>query len=315
MVIQTDNNFSNTAKTSLSTPVLFLIFNRPETTYKVFSTIQKAKPSRLYVAADGPRSHYSNEVENCSLARSIATKVNWDCEVKTLFRDHNLGCRLAVSQAIEWFFEQEPEGIILEDDCVPENNFFRFCQELLELYRYDNEVAAICGFYSNQKDYKPRNSYFFSRYLRVWGWAGWRRTIDGYRSEINSFFEHEKDWSKNIFLQKDVLIKKYWKEKFDEVANDKIDTWDIQLQYLLWVKKQWVATSSINLIKNIGWSEGTHVQKKDHNHDLPTGEIEFPLDHPKIIDREIKADQIIEQKSYRITKLSYVKNCMKKLIQ
>ena len=112
-------------------PILFLIFNRPETTKKVFSAIKKARPTRLYIAADGPRSDYSNEAENCEIARSIATNVDWDCEVKKLFRDQNIGCRLAVSQAIDWFFEQEPEGIILEDDCVPEDNFFRFCQDII----------------------------------------------------------------------------------------------------------------------------------------------------------------------------------------
>ncbi len=134
MFFQTPKKFLHEPSISLDTPVLFLIFNRPETTYQVFSTIKKAKPSRLYVAADGPRSNYSNEIENCEFARSIATSVDWDCNVKTLFRNKNLGCRLAVSRAIEWFFEQEPEGIILEDDCVPEDNFYRFCQELLKLY-------------------------------------------------------------------------------------------------------------------------------------------------------------------------------------
>lgn len=314
-MIQTNENFSSVSPAPLNKPVLFLIFNRPETTNQVFSAIRKAKPTHLYVAADGPRSDYSNEAEDCELARSIATNVDWKCKVNTLFRDQNLGCRLAVSQAIEWFFEKEPEGIILEDDCVPEENFFRFCQELLKLYRYENEVGAICGFYSNQKDYKPRNSYFFSRYLRVWGWAGWRRTIEGYSSDINSLFKQETDWKKDIFSRKDVLSVKYWQEKFDEVASEKINTWDIQLQYLLWQKKQCVATSSNNLIKNIGWAESTHAQKKDHNHNLPTGEIKFPLDHPEILEREKTADQIIEQKSYKITKLSYVKNCLKKLIQ
>ena len=89
----------------LTSPVLFLIFNRPETTQQVFSAIRKAKPPRLYVAADGPRSDYSNEAESCEIARSIATNVDWDCEVKTLFRERNLGCGLAVTSAIDWFFE------------------------------------------------------------------------------------------------------------------------------------------------------------------------------------------------------------------
>ena len=296
-------------------PILFLIFNRPETTKKVFSAIKKAQPLRLYIAADGPRSEIPEEANRCELSRNIALNVDWDCEVKTLFRDHNLGCRLAVSQAIDWFFEHEPEGIILEDDCLPSQSFFWFCQEMLEFYRNNKAVGAICGFYSNELEYTPNASYFFSRYLRVWGWAGWRRSIEGYDTNIDFLTEKQNTWEKDIFSGTEIILKNYWQNIFEEVRSGKIDTWDTQLQYLLWLKKQWVATSSINLIKNIGWSEGTHVQKKDHNHDLPTGEMEFPLDHPKIIDREIKADQIIEQKSYRITKLSYLKNCFKKLIQ
>ena len=296
-------------------PILFLIFNRPETTKKAFSAIKKAQPLRLYIAADGPRSEIPEEANRCELSRNIALNVDWDCEVKTLFRDHNLGCRLAVSQAIDWFFEHEPEGIILEDDCLPSQSFFWFCQEMLEFYRNDKAVGAICGFYSNELEYTPNASYFFSRYLRVWGWAGWRRSIEGYDTNIDFLTEKQNTWEKDIFSGTEIILKNYWQNIFEEVRSGKIDTWDTQLQYLLWLKKQWVATSSINLIKNIGWSEGTHVQKKDHNHDLPTGEMEFPLDHPKIIDREIKADQVIEQKSYRITKLSYLKNCFKKLIQ
>ena len=298
-----------------TTPVLFIVFNRPYTTKQVFSAIKKAKPLRLYISADGPRPEFTHEAEICKSVREIATNVDWDCEVKTLFHDQNLGCRLAVSQAIEWFFEQEPEGIILEDDCVPEDNFFRFCQELLDLYRNENEVGAICGFYSNQQDYKPRNSYFFSRYLRIWGWAGWRRTFEGYNTNINLLIENKNTWQNDIFDHTEVLLKKYFQQMFDQVANGEVDTWDTQLQHLLWQKKQLVATSSNNLIKNLGWVEGAHAKKKDHNHDLPTGKIKFPLDHPENLERETKADQIIEQKSYRITKLSYMKNCLKKLIQ
>ena len=300
----------------LNTAVLFLVFNRIQTTKLVFESIKKAKPPRLYIAADGPRDNYNGENEKVESVRNyILENIDWNCEVKTFFRNQNLGCRLAVSQAIEWFFEQEPEGIILEDDCVPEDNFFRFCQELLELYRNENEVGAICGFYSNEHFYKPENSYFFSRYLRVWGWAGWRRTFEGYDSNINLLIKNKNTWQSDIFDHTDVLINKYFQQTFDQVANGQVDTWDTQLQYLLWQKKQLVATSSNNLIKNIGWAEGTHAQKKDHNHDIPTSEIKFPLDHPENFERDIKADQIIEQKSYRITKLSYLKSCLKKLIQ
>jgi len=246
--------------------------------------------------------------------RSITTNVDWDCEVKTLFRDQNLGCRLAVSQAISWFFENEPEGIILEDDCLPSQSFFWFCQELLELFRNDQQVGAICGFYSNELDYSPDASYFFSRYLRVWGWAGWRRTFEGYDSNLKNLIENNNTWQSEMFNHKDVLLKNYFQQMFDQVANGEIDTWDTQLQHLLWQKKQRVVVSSKNLIQNIGWTQGAHAQTKDHNHELPTSEIEFPLTNPKIVERDVKADRIIERKSYQITKRSYLKSQLRKLV-
>jgi len=299
----------------LSTPVLFLIFNRPEITKQVFNAIQQAKPPRLYVAGDGPRSKCTEDEENCKLARSIATNVDWDCEVKTLFRDHNLGCRLAVSQAIYWFFEQEPEGIILEDDCLPSQSFFWFCQEMLEYFRNDKAVGVICGFYSNELEYKPSASFFFSRYLRVWGWAGWRRSNEGYDSNINLLIEKQNTWKKDIFSRTDIFLKRYWQDMFEEVGSGKIDTWDIQLQYLLWQKKQQVIVSSKNLVQNIGWAQGAHPLTKDHNHELATSEINFPLTTPDMTERDTRADQVIEKISYQITIFSFLKKLLRKMIR
>ena len=299
----------------LSTPVLFLIFNRPEITKQVFNAIQQAKPPRLYVAGDGPRSKCTEDEENCKLARSIATNVDWDCEVKTLFRDHNLGCRLAVSQAIYWFFEQEPEGIILEDDCLPSQSFFWFCQEMLEYFRNDKAVGVICGFYSNELEYKPSASFFFSRYLRVWGWAGWRRSNEGYDSNINLLIEKQNTWKKDIFSRTDIFLKRYWQDMFEEVGSGKIDTWDIQLQYLLWQKKQQVIVSSKNLVQNIGWAQGAHPLTKDHNHELATSEINFPLTTPDMTERDTRADQVIEKISYQITIFSFLKRLLRKMIR
>ena len=299
----------------LSTPVLFLIFNRPEITKQVFNAIQQAKPPRLYVAGDGPRSKCTEDEENCKLARSIATNVDWDCEVKTLFRDHNLGCRLAVSQAIYWFFEQEPEGIILEDDCLPSQSFFWFCQEMLEYFRNDKAVGVICGFYSNELEYKPSASFFFSRYLRVWGWAGWRRSNEGYDSNINLLIEKQNTWKKDIFSRTDIFLKRYWQDMFEEVGSGKIDTWDIQLQYLLWQKKQQVIVSSKNLVQNIGWAQGAHTLTKDHNHELATSEINFPLTTPDMTERDTRADQVIEKISYQITIFSFLKKLLRKMIR
>src|SRR5262249_20722231 len=156
-------------------PVLFLIFNRPNTTARVMEAIRTAGPGRLYVAADGPRDGNADEAKRCAEVRRIATQVDWPCEVQTLFRERNLGCRQAVSSAITWFFEQEQEGIILEDDCLPSPSFFPYCAELLARFRNDERIMCItgCNFQQDMKGYPY--SYYFSKYHHVWGWATWRR--------------------------------------------------------------------------------------------------------------------------------------------
>ena len=128
----------------MKSPILFLVFNRPATTQAVFEIIRQAKPPKLYISADGPRKDRLGESEKCEKVRSIATDVDWDCEVKTLFREENLGCKQSVSSSIDWFFQHEPEGIILEDDILPLPCFFDFCDELLEKYRHKN-VSMITG--------------------------------------------------------------------------------------------------------------------------------------------------------------------------
>src|ERR1700690_1974577 len=155
----------------MQSPVLFLVFNRPDTTRRVFEAIRSAQPPRLYVAADGPRGARAGEAERCAEVRRIATAVNWPCEVKTLFRDCNLGCKMGVSSGITWFFEHEPEGIILEDDVLPVPTFFDFCDELLARFRNDDRVAMISGSNLIAGHFDPAESYFFSRCAQIWGWA------------------------------------------------------------------------------------------------------------------------------------------------
>ena len=310
-----NNQETSLINKQLSTPILFLIFNRPDLTHRVFKSIKEAKPKRLYIAADGPFSNNKFEKKLCYESRKIIKSIDWECELKTLFKEKNLGCKIAVSQAIEWFFDHEKEGIILEDDCLPTQSFFLFCQDLLDKYRYEDKIGAICGFYSNEMDYQPKQSYFMSRYLRVWGWAGWRRTFEDYESNLKFLIEKNNTWEKDIFSNNDFLLKKYWQEMFKEVACERINTWDVQLQYLLWKKKQYVLVPTKNLIKNIGWSNGAHSQNKDHNHDIHTSEIGFPLDHLEILIRDTLADKFIEKKSYRITKFAFLKKYLIEMLK
>ena len=173
----------------MHSPVLFLVFNRPETTRRVFEAIRTAKPSRLYIAADGPRLEREGERANCEEVRKIALEVDWECDVKTLFRDENLGCKRAVSEGISWFFEHEDEGIILEDDCLPDRSFFSFCKDLLERYRHDTRIMVISGVNFQQGRKRTEYSYYFSIYPHCWGWATWRSAWNCFREDGSQLME------------------------------------------------------------------------------------------------------------------------------
>jgi len=153
----------------LTTPVLFLIFNRPDTTQKVFDAIREAKPAKLFVAADGARANKPDDELKCSASRKIIEMIDWECDLQLLYRDENYGCRIAISSAIDWFFENVDEGIILEDDCLPSKSFFWFCQELLEKFRDDERVMQINGNYYLDGLIEFKESYYFSALNACWG--------------------------------------------------------------------------------------------------------------------------------------------------
>ena len=101
------------ASPALNTPILLIVFNRPNTTERVFEAICRQRPRQLFVAADGPRPHVDADAERCDAARKIATRVDWDCEVKTLFRKRNLECCVSLSSAITWFFSRLNTALFL----------------------------------------------------------------------------------------------------------------------------------------------------------------------------------------------------------
>lgn len=262
----------------LKTPILFIIFNRPETTKKVFEVIRQAKPKKLFIAADGPRDSKPNEKELCEKVKKIATQIDWDCEVKTLFREKNLGCGKAVSSAITWFFENVEEGIILEDDCLPDLSFFKFCSELLDKHRLDEKVFMISGDNFLPESLRLKESYYFSKFAHIWGWATWRRAWKKYDFQMKDFpiFLSQK---KITEIWKDRNTQKYWLEKFNEVYKHKIDTWDYQWVYTIWKNNGFSIAPNVNLISNIGFGiEGTHtLNKNDSSANLNTNKIGFPL--------------------------------------
>lgn len=277
----------------LKTAVLFLVFNRPDTTRQVFEAIRQARPPRLYVAADGPRPNRPGEAERCAEVRRIATNVDWPCEVKTLFRSENLGCKQAVSSAITWFFEQEEEGIILEDDCLPNQSFFWFCEELLGRYREDQRIFVITG--NNFQDGRKRGeaSYYFSKYNHVWGWASWRRCWQHYCGDID-FWPAWRKSSAWLALMQDKVERRYWEKIFDAVYLDKIDTWDYQWAASIWFKGGLTATPNVNLVSNIGFgADATHTKSEmselANRPTLSLGEIS----HPSEVAQDLAADSYV----------------------
>ncbi|MDR7920716.1 glycosyltransferase family 2 protein [Thermosynechococcus sp. HY213] len=278
-------------KYQLGKGVLFLIFNRPHTTQRVFEAIRQVRPPRLYVAADGPRADREGEAEKVAEVRRIATQVDWPCEVKTLFREKNLGCKVAVSSAITWFFEHEEKGIILEDDCLPHPDFFRFCDELLEYYKQDERVWVITGNNFQDGQWRGKASYYFSKYSHCWGWATWKRAWSKYDVNI-SFWPA---WSKSSAWQNlhfNSVEEEYWRKIFNRVYSSEINTWDYQWTACVWYHGGLTATPNVNLVSNIGFgSDATHTKTAGHIHAnlpvFPIGEIQ----HPSEVAVDVEADK------------------------
>ena len=239
-------------------PVLFLIFNRPEPTRQVFEAILAYRPYRLYVAADGPRPEKEGEWSLCAETRSILKQVNWDCKMRTLFRDQNLGCGRAVSEAIDWFFDQEEEGIILEDDCLPDSSFFPFCQEMLDRYRDEANVGSISGNNFLPRSLHMEQPFGFSKYVQIWGWATWRRFWKSYDFKLTGA---RSEWDEIIRQINPVENQaKYWSQIFETLQAGLIDTWDYQVMFSAWRHKYVHIFPSRNLVTNLGYGgDATHT--------------------------------------------------------
>ncbi|MFT3990114.1 MAG: hypothetical protein QM680_01770 [Luteolibacter sp.] len=259
-------------------PVLLVIFNRSDLTEKVFERIREIRPRQLFIAADGPRKDRENELELCRKAREVTRTIDWDCEVHRLERSENLGCKMAVSTAISWFFEHVEEGIILEDDCLPDVSFFRFCTELLEKYRHDPRIALISG--NNFQTTPPACSYYFSRYPHIWGWASWRRVWESYDVGLSSWNGNPSELSGFI---KAPSVRKRFGKHFDSVKAGRKNSWAYPLVYLCFKTQALSINPKFNLVENVGFDErATHTDSTSINDVLlpETHAMSFPLEHP-----------------------------------
>jgi hypothetical protein len=274
-------------------PILFLIFNRPDTAKLVFERIREVKPKFLYIAADGPRENRPDEVIMCQQTREIVISgIDWDCEVKTLFREKNFGCGKAVSESITWFFQNVEMGIILEDDCLPDLSFFRFCDELLIRYKDEEKIASICGT-NIHTNFLDDHSYIYSLYAGIWGWASWRRSWKLYNYDMDSW---------NLLTNKNIILKNLKSRAeyygianiFDGMVTEKrLDTWDIQWFYYTLLNNRFTIFSSKNLITNIGFgSNASHTHDKESPlSQLELNSMDFPLKHNNVIEPNRRFDK------------------------
>ena len=278
----------------LKTPVALVIFNRPDTTARVFAEVAKAKPPKLLIIGDGPRLHRSDDAEKVAACRAIVEQVNWDCEVLTNYSEINLGCGKRPASGFDWLFQQVSEAIILEDDCLPHQSFFRYCDELLEHYRDDLRIAVIGG--SNFQFGYRRNedSYYFSRYIYPCGWASWRdRWQSNYDFSMSSWpVIRDEGRIPDIFSDPEEV--RYWTHFFNLVHDGKIkNCWDYQWMYACYIRGGMSVIPNTNLISNIGYGpDGTHtIEDSDELANMPTEEMRFPLRHPlgRIANSELDA--------------------------
>jgi len=289
---------------AFTTPILLLIFNRPHQTRRVFNAVRETAPRNLFIAGDGPRPDKAEDEEAVTKTRAVVSDVTWDCHVKTLFREENLGCHRAVSGAIDWFFENVDEGIILEDDCLPDQSFFRFCQELLERYRNDTRIMHISG---NNFQYSRQNflySYYFSVFPHIWGWASWKRAWAFYDRQMSNWPEAMgKGFLENLFP--DSHARSYWRKILQDTFDKKIDTWDYQWAFSCWTQNGLSLLPTVNLVSNIGFGiTSTHTSKATRYTSISSQPISFPLLHPPFIIRDTQADSFTQTRLYRSSKLA-----------
>ena len=279
-------------------PVLLLLFNRPETTRAVFEAIRQARPPRLYLVADGPRPGHPTDAETCAAARAAVAHVSWPCEVHKLFRDENRGCGRGPAEAITWFFEQETEGIILEDDCLPTPSFFRFCQELLAHYRHDTRVMHIGGNNLSPGADQPAppeaESYYFSGQVNSWGWATWRRAWQHYDFHYTLLPELRRRGALHGSYPS-ALARQFWLRKFEagRRAPQPSHVWDYQWHFTVTAHSGLTIVPAVNLVTNIGFGgDATHTfDPLDRLAHLATAELAFPLRHPPTVLRDWRRDR------------------------
>lgn len=302
-------------ETPFPVPISFHIFNRPDSTRKVFEAIRSVKPKKLFVTADGPRTNVAADAQNCAETRSVIEDIDWDCDLVTRFSDENRGSFKSTSEGITSVFREEERTIILEDDCIPDPTFFRYCRELLDHYEDDKRIALISGNNFLFGKHATPYSYHFSRYTHMWGWATWRRTWEKVDFSMQDWPAFRDAGGLGIHFKRRHEIL-YWRKIMQDMFEGKIGPhWDYLLILSMFMNNSLAVKPGINLIINSGFGEGsTHFRNKDLIHDVATATMEFPLIHPPDIYRNTAADDYVEAHVFSKGLLYFLVNRFLKLL-
>ncbi|MCC7246212.1 MAG: hypothetical protein IT269_11075 [Saprospiraceae bacterium] len=266
-------------------PVLLLLFNRPEHTRKVMERLRMAAPARVYIHADGPRAGKPGEAQKTEAVRQVvAEQIDWPCDVKTLFRSENMGLRNGVKNALDWFFEQEPYGVVIEDDCMPDLSFFTLCDDLLMRYAHDERIMHIGG--SNLAEAYTKNmsdSYVFTRFSFVWGWASWRRAWQKMNIDLEGLADFEQSGGIKM-LTNDPLAQFYMLNKFRVTQRRENNSWAYAWFYSILKNHGLCIVPTLNLVQNtgVGEADATHTRGANDSARLEAHTLTFPLKHPDI---------------------------------
>lgn len=283
---------------SINTPIVFFVFNRPELTRAVLEIIINATPSKVFIIADSPRKNKLDDYDKCREVLNIIDSADWNCPVFKNYSRTNLGCKLRISSGLDWVFSQVEEAIILEDDCLPNPSFFVFCEELLNKYRDDERIFTISGNNFQFGKKRTNHSYYFSLYNHCWGWATWRRAWQHYDIEMRLWKTiRDGNWLNDILHNYFASI--YWRYKFQQTYDGKVDTWDYQWTMACWLQNGLTILPNINLVANIGFNDKESTHTKNQNSpfaNIPVETMQFPLSHPPFIISDTKADNF----TYRI---------------
>ncbi|EDZ94635.1 glycosyl transferase family 2 [Limnospira maxima CS-328] len=278
----------------METPVIFIIYNRPQTTARVFEVIRQVKPRQLLVIADGPRSDRPSDWQRCQATRKIVERVDWNCEILRNYSAENLGCRRRISGGLNWAFERVESALILEDDCIPDLTFFPFCEELLKRYDREPKVMAISGDNFQFGRRYTADSYYFSRYPHCWGWATWRRAWQQYDDRMSSWPQlRDSQWLETLFSDPEAV--KYWSDIFENNYRG-FNSWAYVWTLTCWSRNGLTILPAVNLISNIGFDRGaTHTSSPSPFANMETKSMVFPMVHPHQISAHLKADEFTEK--------------------